>query len=49
MEDRNEENLGALFGRFFGAEQVDGYLKDLQEAERVFRENPAPEPDDMLR
>ena len=48
MEDRNEENLGELFGRFFDAEQVDGYLRDLQEAERIFRDNPAPEPDDML-
>ena len=48
MEDRNHENMGDLFGKFFTSEQVDSYLKDLQEAERIFRENPAPEPDDML-
>ncbi|KPK41940.1 MAG: hypothetical protein AMJ65_08445 [Phycisphaerae bacterium SG8_4] len=48
MEDRNRENLGELFGKFFDAEQVDSCLKDLQEAERIFRDNPAPEPDDML-
>ncbi|MHC4625587.1 MAG: hypothetical protein ACYTDV_01280 [Planctomycetota bacterium] len=48
MEDRNGENMGEFLGKFFDAEQVDGYLKDLQETERIFRENPAPEPDDML-
>ena len=48
MEDRNRENLGELFGKFFDVEQVESCLKDFHEAERIFRENPAPEPDDML-
>jgi hypothetical protein len=48
MEDRNRENLGELFGKFFDAEQAESCLKDFQEAERILRENPAPAPDDML-
>ena len=48
MEDRNREDLGELFGKFFNAEQVESCIKDFQEAERIFRDNPAPEPDDML-
>ncbi len=48
MENRDHENLGELFGKFFDAEQAESYLKDFQEGERIFRDNPAPEPDDML-
>ena len=48
MENRNQENLGELFGKFFDAERVESCLKDFQEAERIFADNPAPEPDDML-
>ncbi len=48
MEDRNHENLGELFGKFFDAEQVESHLNDFQEVERIFRDNPAPAPDDML-
>ncbi|NOR66808.1 MAG: hypothetical protein GQ528_05585 [Woeseiaceae bacterium] len=48
MENRNHENLGELLGKFFDAEQAESYLKDFQEGERIFRDNPAPEPDDML-
>jgi len=48
MENRNQENLGELFGKFFDAEQVENCLKDFQEAEQIFADNPAPEPDDML-
>ena len=48
MENRNQENLGEMFGKFFDAERVDSCLKDFQEAERIFADNPAPEPDDML-
>lgn len=48
MEDRNHENLGELIGKFFDAEQVESCLNDFQETERIFRDNPAPEPDDML-
>ena len=48
MENRNHENLGELLRKFFDAEQAESYLKDFQEGERIFRDNPAPEPDDML-
>ena len=48
MESRNQENLGELFGKFFDAEQVESCIKDFREAERIFADNPAPEPDDML-
>ena len=48
MENRNRENLRELFGKFFDAEQVENCVEDIQKAEQIFRENPAPEPDDML-
>lgn len=48
MEDRNQENLAELFGRFFDPEQVESCLEDVRETERILAENPAPEPDDML-
>ncbi len=48
MENRKQENLGELFGKFFDAGQVESCLRDFQEAERIFADNPAPEPDDML-
>lgn len=48
MENRNQENLGELLRKFFDAEQAKNCLKDLQEGEQIFRDNPAPEPDDML-
>ena len=48
MEDRNRENLAELFGKFFDAEQVESYLEDVRETERMLADNPAPAPDDML-
>ncbi len=48
MEDRNQENLRDLFEKFFDAEQAESCVEDIQKAEQIFREHPAPEPDDML-
>ena len=48
MEDRNGENLRELFEKFFDAEQAESCVEDIQKAEQIFREHPAPEPDDML-
>lgn len=48
MNHRNDENLKELFGKFFDAEQVEKCLEDVQKAEQILREYPAPEPDDML-
>jgi hypothetical protein len=48
MEDRNKENLRELFGKFFDAEQADSCIEDVQKAEQMLRNHPAPEPDDML-
>ena len=48
MENRNQENLRELFEKFFDAEQAESCVEDVQKAEKIFREHPAPEPDDML-
>ena len=48
MENRNSENLRELFEKFFDAEQAESCVEDIQKAEQIFREHPAPEPDDML-
>jgi hypothetical protein len=48
MEDRNQENLRELFEKFFDAEQAESCVEDIQKADQIFREHPAPEPDDML-
>jgi hypothetical protein len=48
MENRNRENLRELFEKFFDAEQAESCVEDIQKAEKIFREHPAPEPDDML-
>jgi len=48
MEDQNKENLRELFGKFFDAEQAENRIEDIQKAEQILREHPAPEPDDML-
>lgn len=48
MEDRNHENLRELFEEFFDAEQAESCVEDIQKAEQILREHPAPEPDDML-
>jgi len=48
MEERNQENLRELFEKFFDAEQAESCLDDIQKAEQILREHPAPEPDDTL-
>ncbi len=48
MNRQNEENLKELFERFADAEQAEKCVEDVQKAEQILREYPAPEPDDML-
>jgi hypothetical protein len=48
MNSQNQENLKELFERFVDAEQAEKYVEDVQKAEQILREYPAPEPDDML-
>ncbi len=48
MSSRDEENLKELFGRFLKAEQANRAVEDIQRAEQILHEQPAPEPDDML-
>jgi len=48
MKRRNEENLKELFEKFMDAEQAESCLEDVQKAEQILREHPAPEPDGML-
>jgi len=48
MEDRKQENLRELFEKFFDAEQTESCVEDIRKAEQIIRDNPAPEPDDML-
>ena len=48
MENRNSENLRELFEKFFDAEQAERCVEDIRKAEQILRENPAPEPDELL-
>ncbi|MHC4172565.1 MAG: hypothetical protein ACYTBX_00975 [Planctomycetota bacterium] len=48
MSNQNEENLKELFERFADAEQAEKHIQDVQKAEQILREYPAPEPGDML-
>lgn len=48
MNDGNRENLKELFEKFLDAEQAESCVEDVQKAEQILREHPAPEPDDML-
>jgi hypothetical protein len=48
MNDRDQENLAELLEKFFDAEQAKNCLEDIRKAEQIFRDHPAPEPDDML-
>jgi len=48
MNDQNEENLKELVEKFFSVEQAERAVEDVQKAEQILREHPAPEPDDML-
>jgi len=48
MNSRNDENLKELFERFLSSEQAESGVEDIQKAEQILREHPAPEPDNML-
>ena len=48
MNGRNNENMKELFEKFMDAEQAESCLEDVQKAEQILREHPAPEPDSML-
>ena len=48
MNDGNQENLKELFEKFLDAEQAESCAEEVQKAEQILREHPAPEPDDML-
>ncbi|NQT01361.1 MAG: hypothetical protein HQ580_05035, partial [Planctomycetes bacterium] len=48
MNSRNDENLKKLFERFLSSEQAESSVEDIQKAEQILREHPAPEPDSML-
>ncbi len=44
MNDRNRENLAELIEKLYHGEQAGNVLQDIQEGERIFHDNPAPEP-----
>ncbi len=48
MNDENQENLKELFEKFLDAEQAESCTEDVQKAEEILSEHPAPEPDAML-
>ena len=48
MSGQNEENLKELFERFLDVEQAQRCVEDVQKAEQILRDYPAPEPNDML-
>ena len=48
MNDQNQENLKELLEQFMNPEQARMHLEDIEQGEQILRENPAPEPDDML-
>ena len=48
MNGRDEKNLKKLFERFLDSEQAERCVEDVQKAEQILREYPAPEPDDLL-
>jgi hypothetical protein len=48
MVNKNEDNLKELFEKFFDAQKAARAVEDIRKADQILRENPAPEPDDML-
>jgi hypothetical protein len=48
MDDRDQENLTELFARFFDTEETRGMMDDAREADGIFHDHPAPEPDAVL-
>jgi hypothetical protein len=43
-----DENLRELIEKFVDAKNAQAYLEDIEAGERILREYPAPEPDDMV-
>ncbi len=48
MNGRNDENLKELFEKFLNSEQAERAADDIQKAEQILSDNPAPLPDDIL-
>ena len=48
MNGRNDENLKELFEKFLNSEQAERAADDIQKAEQILSEHPAPQPDDMV-
>jgi len=48
VNNQNQKNLKELFEKFLDTRQAQKYIEDVQKAEEILREHPAPEPDDML-
>jgi len=44
MNERNGENLKELFEQFYTSEEAEKAAQEIRSAERILRENPAPEP-----
>ena len=47
MNDKNE-NLKELFGKFYNAAQAESAAEDVVQGEKLFADNPAPQPDAQL-
>jgi hypothetical protein len=48
MDDRDQENLTELFARFFDTEETRDMIDNVREADQIFWDHPAPEPDELL-
>ncbi|MBN1803836.1 MAG: hypothetical protein JW837_01170 [Sedimentisphaerales bacterium] len=48
MNSRDNENIKDLFAGFLDIEQAESHFEDVQKAEQILREHPAPEPDSVL-
>lgn len=48
MNDRKDENMKELFEKYIVSEEAQRCIEDVQKAEEILREHPAPKPDDML-
>ncbi len=48
MNNRNEENIEELFGKFSGPEETAQAEENIRKAKQILSENPAPEPDKEL-
>jgi hypothetical protein len=48
MNNQNQENLKELLEKFLDTKQAQKYVEDIQKAEEILCEHPAPEPNDML-